>query len=86
MGRLLARLLGPLGLLVLELPIVHDPTDRRIGLVGHLHQVQTHVVGNGEGVGRGPYPELLTVRSDQADALGTDAVVDPWFLTAWRCY
>ena len=85
-GRLLARLLGPLGLLVLELPIVHDPTDRRIGLVGHLHQVQAHVAGDGQGVRQGTYAELFTIRSDQADALGTDAVVDPWFLTGWRCY
>ena len=36
-GRLPARFLGPLGLFVLELPVVHDPADRWIGLVGHLH-------------------------------------------------
>ena len=54
-GRLLARLLGPLGRLVLELPVVHDPTDRRIGLVGHLHQVKAHVAGDGQSVRQGTY-------------------------------
>ena len=36
-GRLPARFLGPLGLFVLELPVVHDPADRWISLVGHFH-------------------------------------------------
>ena len=84
--RLLTRLLGPLGLFVLELPVVHDPAHRWIGLVGHLHEVQAQIAGDGEGVGQGTYAELLSIWGDQTYTLGTDAVVDPWFLTAWRCY
>ena len=49
-GRLLARFLGPLGLFVLELPVVHDSAYRRIGLVGHLHQVQAQFQGRVESV------------------------------------
>ena len=44
--RLPPRLLAPLLLLVLVLAVVHDPADRRVGLVGDLDEVEALLSGD----------------------------------------
>ena len=51
-GGLAPRLLGPLGRVVLEAVVVHDPADRRVGLGGHLDQVEIQLAGDAEGFGQ----------------------------------
>ena len=54
--------LGLLRGLVLELAVVHDPTDRRVGLVGHLDQVEVELPGDGQGLGQRLDADLLRRR------------------------
>ena len=83
---LLAGFLGPLGLLVLVLPVVHDPTDRWIGLVGHLHEVEVEVMGHCDRLREGTDADLVTFGSDEPHLACAYAVVDPGLLVGWRCY
>ena len=83
-GGLLARFLGPLGRFVLEVAVVHDPAHRRVGLRGHLDEVEAELTGDVEGFWEGLDPDLLAVGGDQADFPRPDAVVDPE-LTGGRC-
>ena len=76
-GGLAPALLGPLGLVELELAVVHDPADRRVGHRGHLDEVEVELPGDRQGLGQRLDAELLTVGVDEADFTGTDAVVDP---------
>ena len=68
---------GLLGRLVLELPVVHDLADRRVGLRGHLHQIEIELLGHGQGLGERLDADLGPVRSDEPDFPGSDPVVDP---------
>src|SRR3546814_11038186 len=73
---LATRFLGPLRSLVLVLPVVHDPAHGWVGLVRHLDQVEILAAGDGQGLGQGLAPDLLTVGTQEADPPGEDAVVD----------
>ncbi len=83
---LLAGFLGTLGLLVLVLPVVHDPTDRWIGLVSHLHEVEAEVTCHGNRLREGADTDLVTLGSDKPHLACADAVVDPGLLVGWRFY
>ena len=76
-GGLAPRLLGPLRLVELELAVVHDPADRRVGLGRHLDEVEIQLPGDGERLGQRLDPELLAVGIDEADLPGADPIVDP---------
>ena len=71
------RLPAPLLLLVDVPAVVHDPTDRRVGVGRDLDQVELLFAGLGQRLGQGPDPELLAVGADEEDLAGSDAVVDP---------
>ena len=83
-GALAAGLLGLLRRLVLVLAVVHDPADRRVGLVGHLDEVEVQLTGDGECLGQRLDADLRAVGSDQADLTGSDAIVDPGLVVARR--
>ena len=72
----LPRLGLALGLLVEELPGVHDPADRRCGGGRDLHQVEPLLLGEHERLAGRHDPELRAVLVDDADFLRADAVVD----------
>ena len=74
-------LLGLLGLLVPELAVVHDAADRRVGHRSHLDEVELEASGHPQRFGDRFDPELITIRTDQADLTGPDAVVDAVLLT-----
>src|SRR5690606_34514181 len=59
------RLVRSLLFLVLELAVVHDPADRRIGVRRDLHQVQTGFLGHAQGLARRDDADLLVVHSRQ---------------------
>ena len=72
---LLAGFLRPLGSLVLVLAVVHDPAHRRVGLVGHLDQVEVLLPGDRQRFGQWADAQLLSVGGDQADLTSPDALV-----------
>ena len=76
-GALATGFLGPLGGLVLVLAVVHDPTDRRVGLVGHLDQIELELAGHGQRLGQRSDADLLPVGRHQAHLAGSDPIVDP---------
>jgi hypothetical protein len=80
------RFLRLLGRLVLVLAVIHDPADRRVGLGGHLHQVEVGFACDGQGFGQRPNADLLTVRTDQTHLAGAYAVVDPGLVVRRRSY
>ena len=67
----------PLGLLVAEFAVIHEPADRRRGVGRDLHQV--HAVGarHGERVAEREDAKLFAVRPDDPDFAGTDFPVNP---------
>ena len=69
---------------VLVLAVVHDPTDRRVGLVGHLHQIQVELTGERQCLGQRLDADLGTVGADESDLPGPDAVVDPGLVVVRR--
>ena len=71
------RLPAPLLLLVDVPAVVHDPTDRRVGVGRDLDQVELLFAGLGQRLGQGADPQLLAVGADEEDLAGSDAVVDP---------
>ena len=84
--RLPAGFLGLLGFLVAELPVVHDPAHRRVGHRRDLDEVEIEFFGHAQSVGNRLDPELIAVRTDEADLTGADAVVDPVLCALWRGY
>ena len=76
--------LRPLRRLVLVLAVVHDPADGRVGLVGHLDEVELELPGHGEGLGQRLDADLVAVGSDEAHLAGADAVVDPGLVVGGR--
>ena len=85
-GALAPRLLGLLRCLVLVLAVVHDPADRRVGLGGHLDEVEVELTGDGECLGQRLDADLRAVGSDEADLAGSDAIVDPGLVGRRRGY
>jgi len=51
MDRFTPRLLGPLGRIELELPVVHDAAHRWVGPGSDLDEVQVQLPGDGQGLG-----------------------------------
>jgi hypothetical protein len=63
--------------LISVLAVVHDPTHGRIGLRRDLDQIEIHLSGPAERLGRGNHADLLAVVSDESDLGSPDPVVDP---------
>src|SRR6185437_16883257 len=72
----LAGLLRLLLLLVLVLAVIHDLRDGRVGLGGHLDEVEVLAVGVLARVVRGLDSELGAVIVDQPDAGDANRIVD----------
>jgi hypothetical protein len=72
-------------LLILVLPVVHDPADGRHRRGRDLHQVETFLSGDGERLGRRHDAELLAGVVDYANFPDADAFVDakPVITPAW---
>ncbi len=54
---------------------VHDLTDRRAGVGRNFNEVQPRVVGHVQRPVRADNADILSICADQADLVGTDAVV-----------
>jgi hypothetical protein len=67
---------GLLGVLVLELPVVHELADRRTCHRGDLDQVEIGLLSELEGFARGDDADGLAVGSDEPDLGYPDPVVD----------
>ena len=67
-------------LLVLELAEVHDPTDRRLLVRGHLDQVEASLASAIQRLFRRDDPELFTVAGDDPDRRDPDLLVDAMLL------
>ncbi len=67
---------GLLGVLVLELPVVHELADGWLAHRGDLDQVQVGFLGELEGLPRGDDADGLAVGSDEPDLGYPDPVVD----------
>ena len=73
---LFARFGFPLLLFVFELAKIHDLADRRIGIRGDFHQIQSGIFCHFHGAGRGNDSCVLSVGTDQANFVRSDFVVD----------
>ena len=76
LGLVLARGLLLLGLLVLVLRVVQDAADGRLGLRGHLDEVEVAILRDLQRVGGLHDPDLLARLVDETDLGHTDALVD----------
>src|SRR5204863_5329174 len=83
-ARLPTGFLVALRRLVSPLAVIKDLADRRVGLRSHLDQIEIEVTGDVERLGQRLDAELLTVRVDEADFTGPDAIVDPRLVVGWR--
>ena len=63
-------------LLVLILPVIHDPADGRHRRGGDLHEVEPLLPGDGQGLRRGHDAQLLAGVINDADFTNADAFVD----------
>src|SRR5438876_2671436 len=75
-GLLLPGLLLPDVALVLELPVIHDATHRRLGLWRNLDEVEVEFLGARQGILQRDDADLLAVGTDQPDLGSADALVD----------
>jgi hypothetical protein len=82
LGLVLARELFLLGLLVLELPVVHNPAHGRVGKRRNLNQVEILLLGDSLGVRHRKDAQLAPINADKSALLGAYALVDPWFRAA----
>jgi len=73
-----------LGLIELELPVVHDPTHWRIRRRRNLDEVEVEVPSDQQGFGKRLDTQLAPVGVDESDFTGTDSVVDTVLNRAWR--
>src|SRR5664280_1499456 len=78
--RLAPRLLGPLGCIELEFPVVHDAADRRVGARCDLDEIEIELAGNSQRLRKRLDAKLLSVGIDQAHFTGADTVVDARFV------
>ena len=88
-GRLLPRFLGLLALFVLELAVIHDPANGRVGVGRHFDEVEFEASGHPQRIGDRLDSELVAGGSDETDFTGSDAVVDAMLIATlfWsRCY
>src|SRR5699024_10675884 len=76
-------LLFPLGLLELELAIVHELAHRGNGVGRDFDQIQAGLVGVALGLGSGHHTQLVAVGANQADLTVTDLLID---LMGWVSY
>jgi hypothetical protein len=72
---MLLRFPCPLGLLLLILPVVHDPADRRHGGGRDLHEVESLGPGNRERLRGRHDAQLLSRFVDHPDLADPDALV-----------
>ena len=70
------RLTGLLGVLVLELPVVHELADGRLALRRDLDQVEVGLLGELQGLVGRDDADGLAVGSDESDLGNPDPVVD----------
>ena len=82
----LARLLGLDGLVVLELPVVHDAAHGRRGVRSDLHQIEIHVVSDLLGLVRGIHAHLVPVEIDETALARGDLIVEPGLLSSYRAH
>ena len=82
LGLVLARELLLLSLLVLELAVVHDAADRRIGERRDLDEVEILLIGDPQSIRDREDAELAPVDADQTTPRRADALVEPRFRTA----
>jgi hypothetical protein len=88
-GRLLACFLCLLSLFVLELAVIHNPADGRVGVRGHFDQVEFETSRHSQCLGNGLDTELVAAGPDESDFTGSDAVVHAVLVATlfWsRCY
>jgi hypothetical protein len=74
---LLAGILRAPALLILELPEVHDPADRRRRFRRDLDQIELPFLRDPDGLGNRQNAELLALRADYPDFPSSDPFVDP---------
>jgi len=72
--------------LVLELAVVEDLADGRVGVRRNLDEVEIELAGDVECLGQRLDAELRAVWSDESDFAGSDAVVDPRLVGRRRDY
>lgn len=82
----LTSLLGLDGLVVLELPVVHDAAHGRRGVRSDLHQIEIHVVGDLLGLVRGIHAHLVPVEIDETALARGDLIVEPGLLSSYRAH
>ena len=74
-GMTLLGVLLLLLLLVLELAVVHDAADRRLGVGRDLDEVAANFLGHGNGLAALQYAQLLSFGADDAHLARPDHVV-----------
>ena len=67
-------------LAVLELAVIHDPANRRLGRRRDLDQIELRRFRHRQRVREGYDADLLAFDTDQADFGGVDFAVDPLLL------
>src|SRR5690606_20822219 len=72
--------------LVLELSVVHDLGDRRLGIGGNLNQIEVCLLRQTQGCLDFDNADLLTGRADKSDFRNADAVVCTGIADAFLLY
>ena len=70
---------GLLALLVLELPVIHELADGRLGVGRNFDKVEARFFGFLDRNDCGDDAKLLAICADQPDFLCLDLIVDPCF-------
>ena len=73
----LLRLSRLLALLVSVLPVIDDPTDRRLGFRRHLHQIERQTLGDLQGLLNREDSMLFPIRIDDSNLFDPNPLVDP---------
>ena len=74
--------MSPLLLLIPELPIIHNFTDRRFGIGRDLHQVQTEIIGRCQSSVYWQDPHLVAVGVDYPNLPCANVPVDVYSVKA----
>jgi hypothetical protein len=78
-GLMFPGLLDPFVLLVLVLPVIHDPANWRLRIGSHLHQVQSSFLGEFHGLFQRQDPKLFAVSIDDPNFWSLDVPIDVCF-------